>query len=235
MHASFRYIIQLLYISAYHWMRNQPDFPYSRLQVWSQLSHWLPDVIWIRHMSKRKRRYRSLMMEEELSGFQVDPAVSDGTPELGRRSGKEFDQQVERKDLYSDWWWYCAQSGWTLCNPVECSPLGSSVYGIFHARVLKWVAISYSRESCWSRDQIWVSCVSLPVCQWEVPTGDIQLWPGGNLRVSHLWTQGPRPKCLPFVKEEFCRKSGFPHWFSLLLMARRFGVFLFLFLFEKNH
>ena len=153
--------------------------------------------------------------------------MSDGTPELGRRSGKEFDQQVERKDLYSDWWWYCAQSGWTLCNPVECSPLGSSVYGIFHARVLKWVAISYSRESCWSRDQIWVSCVSLPVCQWEVPTGDIQLWPGGNLRVSHLWTQGPRPKCLPFVKEEVCRKSGFPHWFSLLLKALRFGFFLF--------
>ena len=72
-------------------MRNQPDFPYSRLQVWSQLSHQLPDVVWIRHM-----RYRSLMMKEELSGVQVKPAVSDGTRELGRRSGKEFDQQVEK-------------------------------------------------------------------------------------------------------------------------------------------
>ena len=155
-------------------MRNQPDFPYSRLQVWSQLSHWLPDVVWIRHMSKRKRRYRSLMMEEELSGFQVHTAMSDGTPELGRQSGKEFDQQVDRKDLYSDWWWYCALSGWTLCNPMECSPLSCFVYGIFQARVLEWVAISYSRGSCWSRDRIWVSCVSLPLCQWEVPTGDIR-------------------------------------------------------------
>ena len=163
MHASFRHIIQLLYISAYHWMRSQLDFPYSTIQVWSQLSHWLPDVVWIRHMSKRKRTYRSLMMEEELSGFQVDPAVSDGTPELGRRSGKEFDQQVERKDLFSDWWWYCPQSAWTLCNPGECSPLGSSVYGIFQARVLEWVAICYSRGSCWSRDLIWVSCISLPL------------------------------------------------------------------------
>ena len=35
-------------------------------------------------------------MEEELSGVQVDPAVSDGIRELGRRSGKEFDQQVEK-------------------------------------------------------------------------------------------------------------------------------------------
>ena len=169
MPASFRYIIQLLYISAYHWMRNQPDFPYSRLQVWTQLSHQLPDVIWIRHMGNRKKRYRSLMMEEELSGFQVDPAVSDGTPELGRRSGKEFDQQVERKDLYSDWWLYCAQSAWTLCNPVQCSLLGSSVYGIFQARVLEWVAISYPRGSCWSRDRISVSCVSLPLRHMGTP------------------------------------------------------------------
>ena len=88
------------------------------------------------------------MIEEELSGFQVDPAVSDGTTQLGRRSGKEFDQQVERKDLYSYWWWYCAQTGWTLCNPMGCSPLDSSVYGIFQARVLEWFTISYARGSC---------------------------------------------------------------------------------------
>ena len=33
-----------------------------------------------------------------------------------------------------------------LCNPIDCSPPGSSVYGIFQARILEWVAISYSRE-----------------------------------------------------------------------------------------
>ena len=47
---------------------------------------------------------------------------------------------------------------------------------------------------------------------WEVPTGDIQSWPRSKLRVSHLWPQGPRPKCLPFVKEVVCRKSGLAHW-----------------------
>ena len=30
----------------------------------------------------------------------------------------------------------------TLCDPVDCSPPGSSVHGIFQARVLEWVAIS---------------------------------------------------------------------------------------------
>ena len=41
----------------------------------------------------------------------------------------------------------CAQSRPTLCNPVDCSPPGSSVHGIFQARILKWVAISFSRGS----------------------------------------------------------------------------------------
>ena len=39
------------------------------------------------------------------------------------------------------------QSCPTLCDPVDCSPPGSSVHGIFQARVLEWVAISFSRGS----------------------------------------------------------------------------------------
>ena len=31
----------------------------------------------------------------------------------------------------------------TLCNPINCSPAGSSVHKIFQARILEWVAISY--------------------------------------------------------------------------------------------
>ena len=39
-----------------------------------------------------------------------------------------------------------AQSHLTLCNPMDCSPLGSSVHGIFQARILEWV-VSSSRGS----------------------------------------------------------------------------------------
>ena len=39
------------------------------------------------------------------------------------------------------------QSCPTLCNPMGCSPEGSSVHGILQARILEWVAISFSRES----------------------------------------------------------------------------------------
>ena len=40
-----------------------------------------------------------------------------------------------------------AQSCPALCNPMDCSLPGSAAHGIFQARILKWVAISYSKES----------------------------------------------------------------------------------------
>ena len=50
-----------------------------------------------------------------------------------------------------------AQSCPTLCNPMDCSPPGSSNHGIFQAKVLEWVAISFSRGSSWPRNRTWVS------------------------------------------------------------------------------
>ena len=38
------------------------------------------------------------------------------------------------------------QSCLTLCDPLDCSPPGSSVYGILQARLLEWVAMSSSRD-----------------------------------------------------------------------------------------
>ena len=35
----------------------------------------------------------------------------------------------------------------TFCNPMDCSPLGSSVLVIFQARIMEWVAVSFSRGS----------------------------------------------------------------------------------------
>ena len=41
------------------------------------------------------------------------------------------------------------QSCPTLCDPIDRSPPGSSVPGILQARILEWVAISYSRRTVW--------------------------------------------------------------------------------------
>ena len=47
-----------------------------------------------------------------------------------------------------------------LCNPRDCSLPGSSVHGTIQARILEWVAISYSRGSSRSRDWTHLSCIS---------------------------------------------------------------------------
>ena len=39
-----------------------------------------------------------------------------------------------------------AQSCLTFCNTIDRSPPGSSVHGILQARILEWVAISFSRD-----------------------------------------------------------------------------------------
>ena len=48
----------------------------------------------------------------------------------------------------------------SLCDLVACSLPGSSVQGISQARMLEWVAISFSRGSPQCRDQIQVSCTA---------------------------------------------------------------------------
>ena len=59
----------------------------------------------------------------------------------------------------SSYWWCClvAKSCLTLWDPMDCSLPGSSVHGISWARILEWVATSFSRGSSWPRAQTHVS------------------------------------------------------------------------------
>ena len=59
-----------------------------------------------------------------------------------------------------------AQLCLTFCDPMDCSLPGSSVHGILQARIVEWVAISFSKDSSWSRDRTWSSALqveSLPL------------------------------------------------------------------------
>ena len=85
----------------------------------------------------------------------------------------------------------------SLCDPMDCSPPGSSVRGISQARILQWVAISFSRDLFWPRDQTCVSCISYigrsilyHWATWEalhVPTNQTaavhQVWGRGAVRI----------------------------------------------------
>ena len=53
-----------------------------------------------------------------------------------------------------------AQSCLTLYDPMDCSPPGSSIHGIFPVRLLEWVAISSPRESSQPSIQTRVFCLS---------------------------------------------------------------------------
>ena len=52
------------------------------------------------------------------------------------------------------------QSCLTLSDPMDCSPVGSSVHEILQGRILEWVAIPFSRGSSQPRDQTWISCIA---------------------------------------------------------------------------
>ena len=53
-----------------------------------------------------------------------------------------------------------AQLWLTLCDPMDCSPPGSSVHGILQARILEWVANPFSTGFSQPRDQAWVSPIA---------------------------------------------------------------------------
>ena len=72
------------------------------------------------------------------------------------RSGLPFPSPVHESEK---WKWSCSvmsDSSWSM----DCSLPGSSVHGIFQARVLEWVAIPFSRRSSRPGDWTRVSCIA---------------------------------------------------------------------------
>ena len=75
-----------------------------------------------------------------------------------------------------------------LCNSMDCSLPGSSVHGLSQARILEWVAISFSRESSQPRDWSHISCVSW-IGRWilyHFPT--CEAWFSSYFWIKHNWT-----------------------------------------------
>ena len=140
-----------------------------------------------------------------------------------------------------------AQLCLTLCNPMYCSLPGSSVYGIFQARLLEWVVISFSRGSSWPRDQTHVSYVSSIGRQilylWAI--WEAHIWAVSEITMLYIWntvelyfnTNNSNnnkidQKC-PFYKPlstlislHFCWKSSDHIWYLLSKIGKQIN-FLF--------
>ena len=99
-----------------------------------------------------------------------------------------------------------AQSCPTLCDPMDCSPPGTSALEILQARILDWVAISSCRESFQHRDQTLIWSVSHSSVQFSRSVMSDSLRPHES--------QHTRPPCLspsPGVHSNSCPSSWWCH------------------------
>ena len=94
----------------------------------------------------RSRRKRTVVLEETLESpldcKEIQPVHPKGNQSwifIGKKENE------------------VTQSCPTLWDPMDCSPPGSPIHGIFQARILEWVVISFSRRSFQPRDWAWVS------------------------------------------------------------------------------
>ena len=115
---------------------------------WSHKGWESPDPIGLLYYEKRHQRVCSLSLN---AIWECNEKL--GICKPGRETSPETDPAAAAaaKSLQS-----CS----AFCNSIDCGPSGSSLHGIFQARILEWVAISFSRGSSRPRDWTWVSCVS---------------------------------------------------------------------------
>ena len=73
------------------------------------------------------------------------------------KRGKKSQAKLEEEQVGR---FACMLSCVRLFDPMDCSPLGSTVHGILQARIMEWVAMPSSRGSSQPRDQTWIPYVS---------------------------------------------------------------------------
>ena len=103
----------------------------------------------------------------------------------------------------------------TLCDPIDGSPPGSSVPGVFQARILEWVAISFSNAWKWKVKMKLLSGVRLFATPWTVP---YQAPPSMGFSRQEYWTGLPCPS--PAVSLVWCSEV------TLISASDRFLHFL---------
>ena len=128
-----------------------------------------------------------------------------------------------------------AQLCLTLCDPMDCSPQGSSVHEILQARILEWVAIFSSRGSFLPRDRTCVSCISsvftgrfsATVPPWKPMFGSVRMQKWIQDRVPHSssphgLTQPPRTHQgfrfwpLPVTSQTALCMSRLLYWYGVV-------------------
>ena len=105
------------------------------------------------------------------------------------------------------------QSCLTLCDPIDGSPPGSSVPGIFQARILEWVAISFCNSWKWKVKVKSLSCIQLFMTPWTVA---YQAPPSMGFSRQEYWSGVPSPS--PIIHISHNEKMYWYYCFILSLL-----------------
>ena len=106
-----------------------------------------------------------------------------------------------------------SQSYPTLCNPMDCSPPGSSIHGLLQARILEWVVMPPSRGSSQPRDWTHISYVYL---HWQAgslpraPPGLVVKWKWKSLSCVRLFATPWTIQSTEFSRSEYWSGYSFP-------------------------
>ena len=123
-----------------------------------------------------------------------------------------------------------AQSCPILSDPMDCSPPGSSIHGIFQARVLEWGAIafsgracrwtqitfSYSRTDCWKKNS--VGLPGGPVVKVLCSQGRRHRFPGQGTKIPHAtWQKAKINKYkyiywAKYLKKDYLKRKSDSSW-----------------------
>ena len=104
---------------------------------------------------------------------------------------QEARKYIRKLSAKSEWVNEVTQSCPTLFDPMDCSLPGSSLHGILQARVLEWVAISFSRGSSQPRD--WARVSRIPGRHfnlWATREAPHRVWFYYKRKSTYIWVDG---------------------------------------------
>ena len=154
-------------------------------------------------MSKDHLRKTSLSAGNAKSHLGILYSSSIRKKTGGKREQRQEGQTGRRSPLVAK----SLQSCLTLCKPTDGSPPGSSIHGIFQARRLEWVAISFSNAWKWKVKVKSLSRVRVLATPW---TAAYQAPPSMGLSRQEYWSGVPLPS-----PEKVNNQVQFPRFFQL--------------------
>ena len=137
-----------------------------RTYIWASLAdQWLRihlpmQEMWVRSLGWEDPLEKEMATQSSMLAWEIPWTEEPGRLQSMRVIRVRYDLVTKQQHILPEWLSEVAQSCPTLCDPMDCSPPGSSVHGILQARVLEWGAIAFSRGSSQPRDRTQVSHIA---------------------------------------------------------------------------